>query len=127
MDQPEPEDPKKRVERAALEKCAEGWCGAAEKAAKVALTLYLAFLGLEAGMAVIIGSTTKASTVTLPILDAPLPIVVVVPWLLVLGYFSLLLPLTLLAPKLHRFHDGLTDSRDEAMREEHRARLSPSA
>src|SRR5262249_23690057 len=41
-------------------------------------------------------------------------------------YFFLLLPLTWLAPKLHRCNDVLTALRDEAMREEHCTRLSPS-
>jgi hypothetical protein len=90
---------------------AERLRGAADEAARLAQNLYLSFLLLGTYIAVIIGSTTdvqllKVSPVTLPVLNVPLPIVgfyVFVPWLLLLVYFNLLLHLTFLAQKLHRF------------------------
>src|SRR5439155_1103387 len=79
------------------------------------------------------GSTTdvqllKVSPVTLPLLNVQLPIVgfyVFVPWLLLLVYFNLLLHLTFLSQKLHRFNAVLASLTDEATREDQRARLFP--
>src|SRR5215510_16033747 len=99
---------------------AERLRGAADEAARLAQNVYISFLALGTYIAVIIGSTTdvqllKVSPVTLPLLNVPLPIVgfyVFVPWLLLLVYFNLLLHLTFLAQKLHRFQavvDTLTD------------------
>ncbi len=70
----------------------------------------------------------KVSPVTLPLLNVQLPIVgfyVVVPWLLPLFYFNLLLQLTLLAQKLHRFNAVLVAFTDDAAQEEQRVRLFP--
>src|SRR5215510_8608275 len=107
---------------------------AADEAARLAQTGYLTFLGLGTYIAIIIGSTTdvqllKVSPVTLPLLNVQLPIVefyVVVPWLLLLFYFNLLLHLTFLAQRLHRFNAVLTTFPDDMVREEQRVRLFPS-
>jgi hypothetical protein len=106
---------------------------AADGAARLSQTVYLSFLGLGTYIAVIIGSTTdvqllKVSPVTLPLLNVQLPIVgfyVVVPWLLLLFYFNLLLHLTFLAQRLHRFNAVLAAFPEEATREEQRLRLFP--
>jgi uncharacterized protein YjbI with pentapeptide repeats len=95
--------------------------------------IYLSFLLLGTYIAIIIGSTTdvqllKVSPVTLPLLNVQLPIVefyAVVPWLLWLFHFNLLLHLTFLAQKLHRFNAVLTAFTDDAAREDQRARLFP--
>jgi uncharacterized protein YjbI with pentapeptide repeats len=66
--------------------------------------------------------------VTLPLLNVQLPIVgfyVVIPWLLLLFYFNLLLHLTFLAQRLHRFNAVLAAFPEEATREEQRLRLFP--
>jgi len=107
--------------------------GAADEAARLAHNGYLTFLGLGTYIAVIIGSTTdvqllKVSPVTLPLLTVQLPIVgfyVVVPWLLLLIYFNLLLHLTFLAQRLHRFNAVLAAFSDDIPREEQRIRLFP--
>src|SRR5262247_99933 len=101
---------------------AERLRGAADEAARLVQNVYLSFLGLGTYIAVIIGSTTdvqllKVSPVTLPLLNVQLPIVgfyVVVPWLLLLLYFSLLLHLTFLVQRLHRLHAVLVAFRDDA-------------
>ena len=49
----------------------------------------------------------------------------VVPWLLLLFHFNLLLQLTLLAQKLHRFNAVLAAFTDTAAREEQYTRLFP--
>jgi hypothetical protein len=112
---------------------AERLRGAADEAARLAHGSYLSFLLLGTYIAVIIGSTTdvqllKVSPVTLPLLNVPLPIVgfyVVVPWLLLLIYFNLLLHLTFLAQRLHRFNAVLAAFPDDIVREEQRVRLFP--
>src|SRR5262247_1974291 len=112
---------------------AERLRGAADEAARLVQNVYLSFLGLGTYIAVIIGSTTdvqllKVSPVTLPLLNVQLPIVgfyVFVPWLLLLLYFNLLLHLTFLAQKLHRFNTVLATLTDKAAREDQHARLFP--
>jgi hypothetical protein len=112
---------------------AERLRSAADEAARLAQNIYLSFLLLGTYIAIIIGSTTdvqllKVSPVTLPLLNVQLPIVgfyVVVSWLLLLVYFNLLLHLTFLAQRLHRFNAVLAAFPDEVMREDQRLRLFP--
>jgi hypothetical protein len=107
--------------------------GSADEAARQAQNAYLLFLSLGMYIAIIIWSTTdvqllKGTPVTLPLLNVPLPIVgfySVVPWLLLLFYFNLLLHLTFLAQRLHRFNAVLGAFTDDAAREDQRARLFP--
>jgi hypothetical protein len=121
------------VQEQSLRERAEQLRGAVDEAARLAQTFYLSFLALGTYIAVIIGATTdvqllKVSPVTLPLLNVPLPIVgfyVVIPWLLLLVYFNLLLHLTFLAQKLHRFNAVLAGFPDDTAREDQRARLFP--
>jgi uncharacterized protein YjbI with pentapeptide repeats len=107
--------------------------GGADEAARLAQNAYLLFLPLGTYIAIIIWSTTdvqllKRSPVTLPLLNVPLPIVgfyFIVPWLLLLIYFNLLLHLTFLAQRLHRFNAVLDAFTDDAAREDQRERLFP--
>ena len=112
---------------------AERLRGAADEAARLVQNFYISFLVLGTYIALIIWSTTdtqllKSSPVTLPLLNVQLPIVsfyVVAPWLLLLIYFNLLLTLTFLAQRLHRFNAILDAFTDDAAREDQRARLFP--
>jgi hypothetical protein len=112
---------------------AERLRGAVDDAARLAQNLYLSFLLLGTYIAVIIGSTTdgqllKSSPVTLPLLNVQLPIVgfyVFIPWLLLLLYVNLLLHLTFLAQKLHRFNAVLAALTDAVAREDQYARMFP--
>jgi len=121
------------VDQQALWERAERLRGAADEAARLAQNVYLSFLLFGTYIAVIIWSTKdvqllKASPVTLPLLNVPLPIVgfyIVAPWLLLLIYFNVLLHLTFLAQRLHQFNSVLVAFPDAIMREEQRARLFP--
>jgi hypothetical protein len=121
------------MEQQGLWERAERLRSAADEAARLVQNFYISFLLLGTYIAVIIGSTTdaqllKSSPVTLPLLNVQLPIVgfyVVVPWLLLLIYFNLLLHLTFLAQRLHRFNAVLDALTDDATREDQRARLFP--
>src|SRR5262249_14012281 len=123
-------NPRDAVPQQQLAERAERLRGAADEAARQVHNFYITFLLLGTYIAVIIGSTTdvqllKVSPVTLPLLNVQLPIVgfyVFVPWLLLLLYFNLLLHLTLLAQKLHRFNAVLAAFEDETAREEQRVR-----
>jgi len=121
------------MEQQGLWERAERLRSAADEAARLAQNVYLAFLLLGTYIAIIIGSTTdvqllKVSPVTLPLLHVPLPIVgfyAVVPWLLLLIYFTLLLHLTFLAQRLHQLNAVLAAFPDDIVREEQRVRLFP--
>jgi uncharacterized protein YjbI with pentapeptide repeats len=121
------------VSQPQLSERAERLRGAADDAARLAQNLYLSFLLLGTYIAVILGSTTdvqllKISPVVLPLLNVQLPIVgfyVFVPWLLLLLYFNLLLHLTFLAQKLHRFNAVMAVLTDKVAREDQYARLFP--
>ena len=107
--------------------------GAADEAARLAQKASLWFLDLGAYLAVIIESTTdvqllKVSPVTLPLLNAPVPLLgfyVVAPWLLLLIYFNFLLHLTFLAPRLHRLATVVAAFPEARGREEQHLRLFP--
>ena len=126
-------NPGESVPQQQLSERADRLRGAADEAARLAQTGYVSFLLLGTYIAVIIGSTTdvqllKVSPVTLPLLNVQLPIVgfyVVAPWLLLLIYFNLLLHLTFLAQRLHRFNAVLAVFPDDIAREEQRVRLFP--
>jgi hypothetical protein len=121
------------VDQRGLWERAERLRGTVDEAARLAQNVYLSFLLLGTYIAATIGSTTdiqllRKSPVTLPLLNVPIPIVgfyFVVPWLLLQIYLNLLLHLTFLAQRLHRFNAMLATFPDDITREEQRVRLFP--
>jgi len=105
---------------------------AATAAAAHARSAYLTLLVFATYVAVAVGSTTheqllRGSTVSLPVLNVPLPIVgffVIVPALLVLLHFNLLLQLYLLSLPLHALRASIARLKFEPDRDLERLSLT---
>jgi uncharacterized protein YjbI with pentapeptide repeats len=123
----------KRLAEKRSEESVEPLLKAANEAAQHVQRVYLTFLLLTTYIAIIIWSTTdeqllKVSSVNLPLLDVPLPIVqfyTFVPWLFFVLHFNLLLQLYLLAHKLRVVEKAMLDLGTDTVEEQETAKLFP--
>jgi hypothetical protein len=106
---------------------------AANSSSQFARSFYVSFLLAGVYIAVVVWSTTdvmllKETPLTLPILNTLLPVsgfYAFAPYLIILLHFNLLLQLSLLADKLHRFDQAVTGLGDAPAQRNYYSRLFP--